>query len=92
MSESNNVIEQWARDEYREGVSAGAAARQLCRLLGAYDAAPTLQRMLEDMLGDRNMASHDRHMILRDFEAASPKAAAEARLASFKRLNRESSP
>ena len=44
------VVEMWAEDEYRDGVSAGAAARELCRMLGASGHYPTLQRMLEDLL------------------------------------------
>lgn len=54
-----NAIEIWAAEEYRDGVSAGAAARQLCRSLGAYNEAPTLKRLLEDMLGDANERSLD---------------------------------
>lgn len=82
-----NLIETWAADEYREGVSPGAAARQLCRLLGAHGEAPTLKRMLEDMLSNANFASFDRSQILSDFDAAAPAEAQAARMASHKRLN-----
>lgn len=82
-----NVIEQYAREEYREGVSAGAAARQLCRSLGAHGGAPTLRKMLEDMLADYNRANFDRSQILSDFDKAAPAAASAARLASFHRNN-----
>lgn len=80
-------IETWAADEYTPGVSAGAAARQLIRSLGCAGAAPTLKRMLEDLLAEANRASHDRHMILSDFEKAAPADAKAAQLASFHRSN-----
>lgn len=89
MTDDESIIEKWAREEYRDGVSSGAAARQLCRLLGMSNASPTLKRILEDMLGDINRASHDRHMILVAFDEASPNAAKKARRESFKRLNGE---
>lgn len=85
--EGLNQIEVWAKEEYREGVSPGAAARQLCRSLGASGAAPTLKRMLEDMLAAANRASFDRSVILDDFADAAPTAANAARLASFRRIN-----
>ena len=88
MTDTVNIVEQWAREEYREGVSAGAAARQLCRLLGISGQFPTLKRMLEDMLADANRANQDRSCILADFDEAAPEAAQEARLASFRRINR----
>lgn len=80
-------VEAWARDEYRDGVSASAAARQLCRSLGANGTAPTLKRMLEDMLANANKASHDRSCILRDFADVDPEAASEAETASYRRIN-----
>lgn len=82
-----NVIEQWAAEEYKAGVSPGAAARQLCRSLGAAGNAPTLKRMLEDLLAKANRASFDRSMILNDFTEADPEAAAKAQAASFARNN-----
>jgi len=81
------VIEQWAEDEYREGVSAGAAARQLCRTLGSNGAYPTLKRMLEDMLADRNRASFDRSCILRAVDVAAPEDAPRIRRESYIRNN-----
>lgn len=84
---SENVIETWAKDEYRAGVSPGAAARQLCRSLGASNAAPTLKRMIEDMLADANRASFDRYMILEDFARLDPDAGLAAKLRSFDRVN-----
>ncbi len=49
-------IEELVQREYREGVSAGAAARQLCRSLDGY---PSLKRLLEDMLADYNQQNHE---------------------------------
>lgn len=87
MASEENVIETWAREEYRESVSPGAAARQLCRSLGASNAAPTLKRMLEAMLADANRASFDRSQVLDAFDAAAPEAAKVARADSFNRIN-----
>lgn len=87
FGKTENVIEKWAREEYREGVSAGAAARQLCRHLGASGQAPTLQRMIEDMLADRNRASFDRSCILRAVDVAAPEDAPRIRRESFVRNN-----
>ncbi|MGI6855002.1 hypothetical protein [Mesorhizobium sp. 1B3] len=81
-------IEDLAKQEYREGVSAGAAARQLCRSLGAHGGAPVLKRMLEDMLAEANRASHDPYLILRAFEKVDPVAAQAARMESFYRTIR----
>ena len=85
--EDFDPIEGMAAAEYREGVSPGAAARQLCRSLGAHGVAPTLKRLLEDMLSNANRASFDRSQILSDFDAAAPEAAAAARVASHERIN-----
>ena len=82
-----NVIETWARQEYRDGVSPGAAARELCRTLGAIGCAPTLRRMLEELLADRNRASFDRSCILRAIDVAAPADASRIRMESFKRNN-----
>ncbi|WP_414461851.1 hypothetical protein [Hyphomicrobium sp. DY-1] len=81
------VIEKWAEDEYREGVSAGAAMRQLCRLLGCSGAYPKLKEMMEDVLADRNRASFDRSQILAAFREAAPEAAESASRESFYRNN-----
>lgn len=48
------VVEAWAEKEYGEGISAHAAARQLCRELGCSGHYPTLKRMLEDLLAEAN--------------------------------------
>jgi hypothetical protein len=81
------VVEAWAEKEYRPGVSAGAAARQLCRELGCSGNYPVLKRMLEDMLSDANVRAFDRSQILDEFRQAAPEAAAEAQRQSFYRLN-----
>lgn len=80
-------INALVREEWREGVSAGAAARQVCRSLGAHGLAPSLKRLLEEMLGDANRDNFDRQMILSAFDRADPAAAQEARMASFYRCN-----
>ena len=84
---NDNTIDTWAAVEYREGVSPGAAARQLCRSLGSNGVAPCLKELLEDMLADALRASFDRSQILIDFADADPEAAAEAYAASFARNN-----
>lgn len=84
---TQNVIEAWAKDECRPGVSPGAAARQLCRSLGAAGCAPTLKSMLEEMLADANRASFDRYLILEDFAKVDPQASHDAKMASFRRQN-----
>jgi hypothetical protein len=83
-----NVIEIWAQLEYRDGISPGAAARQLCAHLGIYGGAPTLERLLEDLLADDSLAAFDRSLILKAFDEADPEAAAQARRDSFARLNK----
>lgn len=59
MTEFDSVIERWVHEEYRPGVSAGAAARQVCRQLGCNGHAPELKRLLEDMLADFNEQNHE---------------------------------
>ncbi len=51
----DSVIEMLAKQEYEDGVSAGAALRQLCRSI---ENAPTLKRLIEDELADFNRQSH----------------------------------
>lgn len=77
-------IDQMVKEEYREGVSAGAAARQLCRSLNR---GSHLKRMLEDMLGEANKSSHDRWRILNAFSRGAPDEADVARMASFRFMN-----
>ena len=81
------AVEQWAEDEYRDGVSPGAAMRQLCRSLGAHGHYPVLQRLMEDVLAQINRASFDRSCILRAVDAAAPDDAPRIRMESFKRNN-----
>jgi len=82
-----NTIEKWAKEEYTEGASAGAAARQLCLHLGIHDEAPTLKKLLEELLEEANRSSFDRSQIIRAFDEASPDAASAARRESFARNN-----
>lgn len=87
MSDWRDELEELVKREWPEGRSAGAAARELCRSLGVAGVAPTLQRLLSDMIGRANFASHDRNLILQDFAEASPEAARIAKLESFERWN-----
>jgi len=82
-----NPIESAAAEEYRPGVSPGAAARQLIRTLGCSGHAPTLKRMLEDMLADANKASTDRSRILADVRREDPVLSRKVAAASFQRNN-----
>ena len=82
-----NLIEKWTQGEYRDGVSPGAAARQLCRTLGGVGGYDTLKRLLEDMLAERNRASFDRSCILRAVDVAAPDDAPRIRRESFARNN-----
>lgn len=77
-------IEQLCHDEFRDGVSPGAAARQMCRSLPQGSA---VRRMLEEMLAKANRASFDRSCILRAFEDCDQEAADAARVESFHRIN-----
>lgn len=80
-------IEKIVKGEWKPGSSAGAVARQVCRELGCSGRAPTLKKLLEEMLADANRASFDRSCILSEFEEASPDAAKIARHNSFDRNN-----
>jgi hypothetical protein len=81
------AVEQWAEDEYRDGVSPGAAMRQLCRSLGCSGQYPKLKQMMEDVLAGMNRASFDRSCILRAVDVAAPDDAPRIRMESFKRNN-----
>lgn len=87
MTTTENAIETWTKEEFRPGVSPGAAARQLCRLLGAHGEAPTLKRLLEEMLAAANRASHDRSVIIRAFRDLDETAGHAAEMESFHRIN-----
>lgn len=80
-------LEAFVAREWPEGRSAGAAARELVRALGVRGLAPTLQRLLTDLLGQINFASTDRAQILADFANAAPEAARMAKIDSFERWN-----
>lgn len=84
---SREDLEAFVAREWPEGRSAGAAARELVRALGARGLAPTLQRLLTDLLGQINFASTDRAQILADFANAAPEAARMAKIDSFERWN-----
>lgn len=76
MTEFDSVIERWVAEEYRPGVSAGAAARQVCRQLGCNGHAPELKRLLDDMLADFNEQNHEfmrERSVLREVLADIPK-------------------
>jgi len=56
----HKTINDLVAHEWRPGVSAGAAARQICRSLGP----SALKELLEALLTEANEASHDRYLIL----------------------------
>ena len=87
MSDWRDELEKLAAEEWPTGRSAEAAARELCRSLGVAGIAPTLQRLLTDMIGRANFAAHDRNLILSDFAEVAPAEAAAAKMASFERWN-----
>jgi hypothetical protein len=51
-------VEQLVRDEWKPGVSAGAAARQLAASLRCADRTSPLAALLEDMLASSNRCGH----------------------------------
>lgn len=77
-------IETLCEEEFREGVSAGAAARQMCRSLPR---GSKVREMLETMLAEANCRSFDRSVILHDFRELFPVAAQQSELRSFHRIN-----
>lgn len=87
MAEWHDGLEKLVAEEWPDGRSPEAAARELCRSLGVAGIAPTLQRLLTDMIGRANFAAHDRNLILSDFAEAAPDAAQAAKAASFERWN-----
>jgi hypothetical protein len=67
------MIESWVADEYQIGISAHAAARQLCRRLEDF---PNLKRLIEDLLADANRGSFEQSQTtdtLREVLSAIPK-------------------
>ena len=73
MMNERSMIEMWVAEEYQEGVSAGAAARQLCRRLEDF---PNLKRLIEDLLADANRQSFEQGQTtdaLREVLSAIPK-------------------
>jgi hypothetical protein len=83
-------VEKIARDNYRDGMSAGALARQVS---GWLPKESIVRWMLEDMLGSANFDNHDRHMIFSDFDKIDEKESLAAKMRSFYRINgRKSAP
>jgi hypothetical protein len=79
-----NKIDELVKHEWQPGISAGAAARQLCRSL-APDSA--LKALLEAMLADANEAAQDRAMILYEIMEFDLNFGKQLKLASFNRIN-----
>lgn len=79
-----NTINELVKKEWRTGVSAGAAARQICRSL-APDSA--LKLLLEAMLSDANEAAQDRAAILNEIMEFDLNFGKQLKLASFNRIN-----
>lgn len=79
-----STIDELVELEWRPGVSAGAAARQLCRSLGPNSA---LKNLLEAMLADANSAAQDRSAILNEITEFDERFGKQLRLASFNRTN-----
>lgn len=77
-------IEQIARDNYSDGMSPGALARQVA---GWLPKESIVRWMLEDMLGSANFDNHDRHMIFSDFKKINAEEARAAKMRSFYRIN-----
>lgn len=78
-------IEELVKAEWRDGVSPGAAARQVCRSLR--DGAPVLKALLEELLAQVNLDAHERYLILEEFRAVDGDAGLAAKIRSFRRTN-----
>lgn len=83
-------IEQTLKQDWPEGRSVGAAAREFCRSLGVSGQFPVLREMLEILLVQANDQAADRAAILGAFDKAAPEAAQKARQESFQRCNSNS--
>lgn len=79
-----NAINDLVKHEWREGISAGAAARQVCRSL---DPSSPIKLLLEAMLSDANEAANDRASILNEIQEFDQNFGKQLRLASFNRIN-----
>ncbi len=79
-----DTINALVKHEWREGVSAGAAARQICRSL---DPSSPLKLLLEAMLSDANEAAQDRSIILNEIKEFDLSFGKQMELASFNRIN-----
>lgn len=78
------TINDLVNHEWRTGVSAGAAARQICRCLGP---ASALKLLLEAMLADANEGNQDRSIILNEIKEFDLDFGKQLELASFNRIN-----
>ncbi|HRQ59794.1 MAG TPA: hypothetical protein PLN31_20460 [Azoarcus taiwanensis] len=77
-------LEQAVKREWPEGRSAGAAARQLVYYL---EPAPTLKKLIEELLAEANRRAFDRSMILRAIDVVAPDDAPRIRRESYIRNN-----
>lgn len=78
------TIDDLVKQEWHPGISAGAAARQLCRSLAADSA---LKLLLEAMLADANESAQDRTIILNEIMEFDLDFGKQLKLASFNRIN-----
>jgi hypothetical protein len=84
VSSRSSTVDELVAREWREGVSAGAAARQVCRSL---DPHSSLKRLLETLLAEANQASHERYQIVEDVRRDSPPIAYGVARRSYLRIN-----
>lgn len=80
----HKTINDLVNHEWREGVSAGAAARQICRSLGP---ASSLKLLLEAMLDEANETAQERARILNEIVEFDADFGKQLKLASFNRIN-----
>ena len=80
----HKTIDDLVKHEWREGVSAGAAARQICRSLGS---ASPLKLLLEAMLDEANETAQERARILNEIVEFDENFGKQLKLASFSRIN-----
>lgn len=78
------MIDELVKREWKAGVSAGAAARQLCRSL-APDSP--LKSLLEAMLDEANEAAQDRSTILNEVVEFDMEFGKKLTIDSFNRIN-----
>lgn len=81
---AKQTFDELVRHEWKKGMSPGAVAREVCRLL---DTDSPTRKMLEAITSAHNRDGFDRRQILRDFEKVDEQAAKVAQHESFKRQN-----